>query len=412
MILIHTGDWHLGQTLHGVSRRFEHERFLSFLLQTIEAERADALIVAGDVFDVASPSSDAQAAYYDFLAACRSRFEDLDIVVVGGNHDSPARLDAPRDLLGALGITIVGGWPGDPERAIVPLRARSGDIGAHVIAVPFLRPRDLALEDGGDLRYDEAHRMTIEAHRSLYRRATEAAERRRSRGQALIATGHLYMAEGQVSELSERKIQVGHQHALPEDIFPASLAYVALGHLHRAQRVAGRNHIRYSGSPIPLSLAERTYEHQVVAVELDGERFVGARPIHVPRAVEMLVVPETHRPPQEVLPLLSFLPRDDGSAPETRPFLEVRILLESPSPRLRQDVEAALEGARARLAKIDVRRAERSPVLPEASIDLDALAPIDVFRAAYARQRGADPSPDLIALFRELEDAVARGEAP
>ncbi len=391
MKLLHTADWHLGQTLHGVSRRYEHQRFLEWLLGAIESERADALIIAGDVFDVASPSSDAQQSYYDFLAECRRRFSALGIVVVGGNHDSPARLDAPADLLGALGITVIGGMPDAIDRLVVPLSDARG-IAAWCIAVPFLRPRDL-----------------VDDHRALYRRLTELALSKRERGQAIVATGHCYMADGIVSELSERKIQVGNQLALPPEIFPEELAYVALGHLHRAQRVNGENRIRYSGSPIPLSLAERGYEHQVLLVELEGERLVSTRPLYVPRAIEILVIPEQHKPLEEVLPLLTFLPRDGGD-PETRPFLEVRIKLDSANPRLRQEVEAALEGARARLLRIDVQKPEIHREQRVASLDLDAISPVDVFRAAHLRLRGTDAPDHLVALFRELEDAIQRGE--
>jgi DNA repair protein SbcD/Mre11 len=392
MKLLHTADWHLGQTLHGVSRRVEHDRFLEWLLGAIAAESADALIIAGDVFDVASPSSEAQQAYYDFLAECRRRFPRLDVVVVGGNHDSPARLDAPADLLGALGITVIGGMPDRLEKMIVPLHDAKG-VAAWCIAVPFLRPRDL-----------------IDDHRALYRRLTDEALKRRTRGQAIVATGHCYMADGIVSELSERKIQVGNQEALSEEIFPEELTYVALGHLHRAQRVAGRNRIRYSGSPIPLSLVERSYDHQVLVIELDGERLATTKSLYVPRTIEILVIPEQHKPIEEVLPLLTFLPRDDGSSPDTRPFLEVRIKIESANPRLRQEVEAALEGARARLLRIDVQKPElhREQAVP--SLDLDAISPIDVFAAAHRRQRGADPPEHLLSLFRELEEAIQRGE--
>ena len=376
------------------------------MLDTIETEQADAIIIAGDVFDVASPSSEAQGLYYDFLAQCRRRFPELDLVLVGGNHDSPARLDAPADVLDALGISVVGGLPQDLDRVLIPLHHKK-EIAAWVVAVPFLRPRDLPSIPQG--RYEEVQKTIVEGHRKLYRQLTNAALARRTPGQALVATGHLYMADGLISELSERKIQVGYQHALPVDIFPPELAYVALGHLHRAQRVAGHNHIRYSGSPIPLSLAERTYEHQVVAVELDGERFVRARPIPIPRTVDILVVPEEHQELEEVLPLLEFLPRDDGQ--ENRPFLEVRIKLTAANPRLRQEVEAALQGARARLLRIDVKRPEAEH-RPLPSIDLDAIAPADVFRRAYERQRGVPPSEELIRLFLDLEQAVQQEDLP
>src|SRR5690606_38813120 len=103
--------------------------------------------------------------------------------------------------------------------------------------------------------------------------------------------GHCYMTGTRLSELSERRILGGNQHALPVDLFPDDVAYVALGHLHLAQRV-GADHVRYAGSPIPLSFGERHYPHQVLLVDLRGERVAGIEPLRVPRSVDLLRVPE------------------------------------------------------------------------------------------------------------------------
>ena len=417
MRLLHTADWHLGQTLHGQSRLFEHRRFLDWLLVQLEAHAVDALIVAGDVFDVASPSSEAQAQYYRFLAELRRRLPRLEVVVLGGNHDSPARLDAPGELLSALRIHVVGGLPLDAEdrpdltRAVIPLVGPSGQIEARLLAVPFLRRRDLpaAVAEGGP--GDEAHRSLGAGHRALYQQLLATAEDVRMPDEALVATGHCYMADGQVSELSERKIQVGHQHALPADLFPDALAYVALGHLHRAQAVAGRDHVRYSGSPIPLSLAERDYAHQVVLVELDGPRFVAATPLLVPRVVQIWHLPEEHQPLDMVLGALGALPMGDaGAAPETWPFLEVRVLMDRAQPRLRQDVQDALQGKAVRLLRIDARRPEGMEGPRVTTRSLDTLAPLDVFRARHQELRGAAPGEALERLFLELVEDVTRRE--
>lgn len=417
--LLHTADWHLGQTLHGRSRAYEHGRFLHWLLDRLEDEAADALVVAGDIFDVASPSSEAQAQFYDFLAEARRRFPALELVVLGGNHDSPARLDAPRELLDALRIHVVGGLPVGPDgevdvaSAVRPLRGRSGEIEARILCVPFLRRRELPAGDpAAEPGADEAHRALVAGHRALYARLREAAAAQAGPGEAIVATGHCYMAEGRVSELSERRIQVGYQHALPADLFDEDLAYVALGHLHRAQAVAGRDNVRYSGSPIPLSLAERDYPHQVVRVDLEDGRFVRAEPLLVPRSVEILFVPEEHQPLDLVVPRLEALPKPPEGADEaTRPLLEVRVLLDRAQPRLRQDVQDALQGAWARLLRIDVRR----PDVPEAARtiptrELDAISPVDVFRARHRQVRGADASEALEATFLELLEEVQRGE--
>ncbi len=405
--IIHTADWHLGQTLHDHDRRYEHACFLRWLLEQLEETKADALIVAGDVFDVASPSSEAQAQYYGFLADCRRRLPDLDLIVVGGNHDSSARLDAPAQILGALDITVQGGLPltddyeVDLDRLVVPIR-QQGEIAAWAILVPFVRRRELPA--GADESFEEQdplHKRLVGGYRELMRRLLAAAQSRREPGQPIIATGHCYIAGGATSDRSERRIQVGYQHALPVDVYPEELAYVALGHLHRAQEVYGHKNVRYSGSPIPLSLSEKDYQHQVVLVELENGAFVKAEPLAVPRAVDMLHLPEKHAPLAEVLAKLHSLGHT-GQPVEQQPFIEVRVLLEKAQPRLRQDIEAALVGADARLLRIDVKRPEIEAEPTQARRSLDAIGPEDVFRAAYKAQREGEPPAELISRFAEL----------
>ncbi len=420
--LIHTADWHLGQSLHGVDRTWEHDRFLSWLLDTLLEQRADALIIAGDVFDVAHPTSSAQGQYYRFLAEARRRCPDLTIIVIGGNHDSPARLDAPSSILSALGVRVVGGLPPtfDAEDLIVPVPAGADRaIRGWVLAVPFLRPRDLpgaapASADPQDAG-PRAHERLIDGHRRLYRQLVEAVEARRAEDQALIATGHCYMAGGSVSALSERKIQVGNQHALPLDIFPDAINYVALGHLHRAQAVGETSHVRYSGSPLPLSLAERDYSHQVLQVDFRDHRIAAITPLPVPRTVDILRIPDEPAPLEDVLPLLTALPRGNADDDERRrPYLEVQVRVDRAAPRLRQDVQAALEGAYARLLRIDVSRPPLEPRAPTwpPSQPLDRLTPSEVFEACYRRTRDREPSESQRALFAELVQSVLTEESP
>ena len=429
MRILHTSDWHLGQTLHGVSRKYEHACFLNWLLDAIEQHKADALLVAGDVFDVASPGAEAQAEYFRFLANARYRFPKLNIVITGGNHDSPARLDAAQTILRALDVRVVGGLPKTSDntalnldKILIPLTGPTEELEACLIAIPFLRPRDLPRS------IEEAYHWTqlspelieeqktqdayeIRQHRALITALVGAATKKFGHHIALIATAHAYVAGGQLSELSERKIQQGYQNALPASIFPDSLCYVGLGHLHLAQQINEVPHIRYSGSPIPLSMAEHSYPHQIVLIDTNGSDLKSVIAAHIPRFIDMLRIPEEHAPLQEVLELLRQLPDITPSSSTKPPFVEVRILLQEANPRLRQHIEAALENKHAHLLKIDVKRPKIEADI-NLSNDLDDLSPDDVFQSICLRSRGYTPPTELYKAFTELLEQVYRGEKP
>ena len=405
MRLLHTSDWHLGHTLYDTSREAEHAAFLEWLLDTLEAHKVDALLVAGDIFDTANPSAEAQAAWYHFIAQARRRCPQLDVVVIGGNHDSAARLDAPDPLFVALDVRVVGGLPKkqgavDLERLLVPLKDAQGEVGAWVAAVPYLRPADLPPVS------EEAADKLIEGVRGVYAEVLEGARARREKGQALVAMGHCYMVGTDLSALSERKILGGNQHALPVDLFPEDVAYAALGHLHKAQRVGGREGVRYSGSPLPLSLSERSYAHQVLLVELEGEQLSFVRPLYVPRRVDILRVPEQGVVElQEVVEQLRALAELEPETPDwRRPYLEVCVKLPRPEPALRRTVEAALEGKAARLVKLSPDYTGSGHALAEGrpGVSLKERTPEDVFRARYARDYTEPPEPMLLESFHSL----------
>ncbi len=404
--LLHTSDWHLGHTLYDLPRRHEHERFLAWLGEVLEREAIDALIVAGDVFDGANPPADAQEQFYGFLAKTRARLPALDIVVVGGNHDSAARLDAPDPLLRALGIHVVGGLPRqsgelDTERLLVPLRNRSGEVEAWVAAVPFLRPVDLPRVE------DEGVDPLVEGMRRAYAEVLAAARARLAPGQALVATGHCYMVGTALSELSERRILGGNQHALPVDIFPSDVAYVALGHLHKAQKVGGQDRVRYSGSPIPLSMSERGYLHQVRIVELERGALLGeTRALEVPRGVELVSIPNTGAAPlDEVLTALAALPaRQADTSEDARPYLQVEVLLDKPTPTAKQRIEEAMRGKEARLVRIGQHTLGQGQALAEtqAARTLSDITPDEVFSACYERTHATAPPAELVEAFHVL----------
>jgi exonuclease SbcD len=412
MRLLHTSDWHLGHQLHEFPRDYEHSAFLDWLLSSLDAEAIDALVVAGDVFDTANPPASAQTAFFDFLARARRARPDLDVVIVGGNHDSASRLDAPAALLRAMGVHVVGGLARredgalDLDRLVVPLRDASGHVAAFVAAVPFLRPADLPPSEAED--------RLIEGVRRVYAEVLDAARSRRRPGQAIVATGHCYMAGGALSELSERKVLGGNQHALPAAIFPEDVAYVALGHLHLAQCVGGRETVRYSGSPIPLSLTEAGYPHQVRIVEIEGEAAT-SRAVPIPRAVDVLRIPDAgHAPLADVLLRLRSLPAAGPTPRERLPWLEVHVSLPRPEPALRRQIEEAVDRRAARLVRIAVHATGDGAALADvhAGADLRELRPEDVFLRRWHQEYAEPPSAEILAAFAELAERAAHGVAP
>lgn len=403
MRLLHTSDWHLGQTLHNYERGYEHQRFLDWLLDTLVAERVDVLLVAGDVFDNANPSAASQKQLYVFLQQARARLPALQLVVVAGNHDSAGRLEAPAPLLAAHGTHVIGhllrGEDGDIdlERLLLPLSGADGQVQAWCLAVPFLRPGDVPKLPAGDTQ--DAYLGGIAL---LYRQLTDLALARRQPGQAIVAMGHCHMVGGEMSNDSERRIVIGGTEMLPSGIFDTTIAYAALGHLHKAQAVGGQEHIRYCGSPIPLSFAEVNYRHQVLCLDIDGETLQSVRVIEVPRAVPLLRVPATPAPIAEVLAQLAALDVPEAPA-EAQPFLEVRVRLDAPEPGLRTRIETALDGKPVRLAKIETSSAARSSAPENMTLDqLGQLQPDDIFRRLYQQKYAKEAPPELLSALAEL----------
>lgn len=402
--LLHTSDWHLGQDLHGLSREAEHRAFLDWLIAALDDHAVDALLVTGDVFDSQNPPVSAQRMLYDALARAKARRPGLDIVIIGGNHDSAARLEAPDALLRPLGVHVVGNLPRDPEDLLVPLTDSAGVARALVAAVPFLRMADLPARGLGD----DADPL-VEGVRAVYAEAI-AAGRARAGGLPLVVTGHCYMTGSTLSELSERRILGGNQHALPVDLFPEDCAYVALGHLHKPQAVGQRETVRYAGSPFPMSVTEKDYRHQCVLVDIAPDGTTAWQAVATPRIVDYLRVPSAGAAPlAEVLEGLAALEVADAGA-DRRPYLEVVVRLDAPAPALRHEVEQALAGKPVRLCRLAVEYAGDGQGLaatPETP-DLATLDPEDVFARAWARKYGDDSAVDDVhlAAFRELLETV------
>jgi exonuclease SbcD len=281
--LLHTSDWHIGRTLYGRKRYEEFEAFLTWLAETIRQNEIDVLLVAGDVFDTSAPSNRAQELYYRFLcrvaaSSCRH------VVVVAGNHDSPSFLDAPKELLKALDVHVVGSSTESPEDEVLVLKKNpqitqmdADNVMAIVCAVPYLRDKDIRSAEAGESLEDKERKL-IKGIRAHYAEVAAAAERirknlRESAKSAdtdipIVGTGHLFTAGGQtVDGDGVRELYVGSLANVTAGIFPESFEYLALGHLHVPQKVNGLETIRYSGSPLPMGFGEAKQQKSVVIVD-------------------------------------------------------------------------------------------------------------------------------------------------
>ena len=279
--ILHTSDWHIGRRLKEHYRDEEFRKFFGWLEDLILSENIDTLLVSGDIFDNTTPTVTAQKIYYSFLSRlaetpCRHT------VIISGNHDSPAFLDAPADLLGLNDIHVIGQACENPADEVLALKDSDGNTELLVCAVPFLRDKDVRTAKSDDT-FEEIERSLKAGIAGHYSEVFDHTKKLQGDSNIpVVATGHMFLDKGRVQkDEGERSLYVGTAVALSSGIFPEWLAYTALGHLHSPQSIS-RENIRYSGSPIAMTFAEAESSKSVSIVEVDGKAFAGVREIAVP----------------------------------------------------------------------------------------------------------------------------------
>ena len=274
MRIIHTSDWHLDQNFYSKSRAAEHDAFLNWLLATADAQRVDAIVVAGDVFDTGAPPSYARELYNRFVVKLQQT--GCHLVVLAGNHDSVATLNESRDILAFLNTTVVAGSGAPPFE----LKQRDGSPGAIFCPVPFLRPRDVTLSQAGASAGEKQQTLLQAISGYYHEQHSQALALRGDRALPIIASGHLTTVGASKSD-AVRDIYIGTLDAFPAQNFPPA-DYIALGHIHRPQKIGGSEHIRYCGSPIPLSFDETGREKVVNLVTFADGKLRDVTPLTVP----------------------------------------------------------------------------------------------------------------------------------
>lgn len=282
--ILHTSDWHLGQLFIHRNRKDEQAFFLSKIIEVVIAEKIDIILVAGDIFDTGYPPNYALTQYYEFLRQIVKKTPCRHIVITGGNHDSPSTLNAPRELLRFLDVQVVGCVEKNNQEEInlqhefIELKNNEGKVEAIVFAVPYLRDRDLKTSIAGETASERAETLK-EAIQRHYQEGGFLAQKYAHKNIPILTTGHLFAAgltdengEHMERQDAENDIHIGNLGRIEANIFPHIFSYVALGHIHKAQKVGGKSHIRYSGSPMPLSFSECQDKKSVVILEYHGAK--------------------------------------------------------------------------------------------------------------------------------------------
>ena len=362
MKIIATSDWHIGNLFHGIDRLPEHEHFMAWLKDVIKTQDADALLVAGDIFDNGNPSAAAQELYYSFLDDVTHDNPQLQIIITAGNHDSANRLEAPSALLhrhkievrGRVhrqwvqdkceedGCNAAGHWEFTTDDLMIPITSADGKEEAVVLAVPFLR---------SDVSLDGSYSKGVTA---LLHKLTDKA-REAYTDLPIIMMAHMYAAGAEIREGSSEKILIGGQEQVTLGKWDNHPDYLTCGHIHKRQQIWNTDWARYTGSVLPMSFAERDYKHGVDLITISQ----GVKP-----AVEFLEYTPQH--PLMTIPddqdalelkdmkkaIIQLPDRTGGVLDEHSIYLELRLSSKKIKPDDRKEIEKLLETKNAVLCKL------------------------------------------------------------
>lgn len=394
MKIIHTADWHLGQTFYGYERAYEHRIFLSWLAKQISDREIDALLISGDVFDNPNPSAEAQSMFYDFIKRLTTENPQLRIVITAGNHDSAARLEAPAPILEGLNVTIRGIVPRtatretDYKKLIVPLGENS-----CCLAVPYVRQGDYPTDKSYNDGVNDIYSALYEIARKQY--------------DTIIAMGHMHATGSEISQgdRSERTI-IGGLDCVDTSTFAKMFQYTALGHLHKAQKCAGSDNIRYSGAPLPMSFAERNNRQSVTLVTIQqGTTQIDEIAFDAP--VKLMSIYPQAKPLNDILEKAATLPQ--GDIDEKSPFIEIRILIKEPEPTLRHQIEEAIKGRSVRLTRIEAvaEHGESTMNAPMTYEEFKEIDPLTLATDVFKRSYGQNDMPEKIKnmLVKVIDEA-------
>ncbi|MFB9885170.1 exonuclease subunit SbcD [Balneatrix alpica] len=399
MRILHTSDWHLGQHFYGKSRAAEHAALIDWTLQQVSQHQVDALILAGDIFDSATPPSYARELYYRLVQGMAER--NTTLVILAGNHDSVAVLEESQQLLRSFGTLVIAKAQSEPDQQLFTLRNRQGEEAAILCAIPYLRPRDLLVRQAGESLESKAQNLAqaiAQHYQQLYQQACLLREQSK-RPLPIIATGHLTTLNSQRSD-SVRDIYIGSLEAFDAGHFPP-FDYLALGHIHRPQQVGDKPHFRYSGSPLALSFDEaRQTKSMVLQCWQEGQ----------PQAAELIPIP-CWQPLWSWRGDLQQLPQalaavDWPSQPLT--WLDLQIEDQHYLSDLASRVEEILAPYPLELLRLRRVQQQQRGISQDLQLNLQELSPLQVFTQRLQQETlSAERQASLTTLFCQLLQEVS-----
>lgn len=398
MKILHTSDWHLGQSFYNFNREEEFREFFRQLRTIIREEKPDAMLVSGDIFDVATPSNAIVTMYNKELLKIQQENEGLQTIITAGNHDSPSRLSSAGILWKEFGVTVIGSPTRkdgeiDMQQMIVPIY-KNKQISGWVLAVPYMHSSSYPAAEND---------CYSERVRSFYNKLFDIADEMRSSGQPIIAMGHLTLTN---SDLTGHNTTIGMMDSVPVDIWNDGIAYVALGHIHHAQHV-GPDNVRYSGSILPMSFDEN-YQHSVTIVEFENEQMSTLRKIEIKPPIAVCTIPKEAAPFEKVKEALSNYSDDEPA------YLRANILSEGvmPADMFDEACSCLKDKTKLRLCTLLQVRKQQAATEEESNMihsldELRKISPIEVAKRSYKIKRQEEMPEELIVCMKEAIEGAS-----
>ncbi|WP_016956193.1 exonuclease subunit SbcD [Catenovulum agarivorans] len=404
MRFIHTSDWHLGQNFYGKNRAAEHQAFFDWLLETIAAKQVELLVVAGDIYDTAAPPSYARSLLNKLVIQLHE--VGCQLLLLGGNHDSVAVLNENKNLYKALNTSLISQAANKQDsvnyqQQVQLMTDKDGQASAILVAVPYLRPRDLYTANSIDSETDQTNNKLLPAIQQHYQQLYQIALEKQQQiandigtKVPIIGTAHLTIVNAKITD-SVRDIYIGSLEAVPIEALP-EFDYLAMGHIHQPQVIGKKEQIRYSGSPIAMSFDEASQQKSVVLVDTNAEQTENLHisTLDIPCSQAMRQLKGDIQQIEDELAQLAAL--------EQNIWLDIEISSDEYHSDLQQKllsltVDSELEILRVRRSKKVIQQK-----LAEKSVSLDELTPLDVFNQRVANlELTTEQIQDLTQLFNQ-----------